>query len=469
MRTPLPEVPQAERVPLRDTLLYCAPVVAYSFYFNFTILYLVKYSTDVLLISATIVGGIFGVARLWDTISDPLTGYLSDQTRSRFGRRRPWIAVAALPLGLAGIMIYTHPQGLSHTALIVWVGAGMIGLYTALTAIQVPHYAWGAELTPNYHERSRLFGAHALAQYVGMLLAIVGLWVLIGFNQGSLAWQKTSASFLAMVVAAVALVLILSCVFGLREVGQNSAARESLTRAFATLWRNRHARILLIVNFIERTGYSTIGVLTLYVADYVLRLPQFSILIILIYVLAGAAATPLWVWLAGRYGKSVVWFSAMVCTAVGFNLLFLAAFLEQREQLMLFPVLTLFIGAAAGCGTVLSSSVLSDVIDYDELQTGQRREGAYFACWQFSNKVSLSFMVVLIGAVLELSGYIPNEAQPRAVVLTIMGLYCLFPGCAHVIGAWLFWCKFKFNQSDHAQVREELEARRGQRLARDSH
>ncbi len=465
MPSPTAQTPYTESVSRRDTLLYCAPVLAYGFYFNFMILYAVKYSTDVLLISSTIVGVMFGLARLWDTISDPMVGYLSDRTRSRFGRRRPWIGAAAIPLGLVGIMMYTQPSGLSQTALAIWVGVGMIGIYTALTAIQVPHYAWGAELTPDYHERSRLFGAHTVAQYVGMLLALAGLAFVIWPDEGSLVSQKASVSQLSLGAGLIAFVLIMLCVVALPEKAPQRVANEPVLRSFATLWKNPHARILLIVNFIERTGYSTIGILTLYVADYVLGMQIFSLVIISLYIIAGGISTPLWVWLAGKYGKPRVWLSAMWLTAAGFNLLFLGAFLEQPQQLILFPVITLIVGAAAGCGSILSSSVLADVIDYDELHTGTRREGAYYACWHFSTKVSLSFMVVLIGAVMEFAGYIPNEVQTRTVILTIMGLYCLFPGVAHIIGAWLFRSKFRFDRAAHDTVRAALQSRHRQQAS----
>lgn len=134
-------VPTAERVSVRDRLAYAAPAVAYGFYANFMIVYVMKYSTDVLLISASVVGALFGFARLWDTVSDPLMGHLSDRTRTRLGRRRPWILVGSMPLALFGVMIFTQPQFLSQTALGIWVGIALIGVYTAMTAVQVPHYA----------------------------------------------------------------------------------------------------------------------------------------------------------------------------------------------------------------------------------------------------------------------------------------------------------------------------------------
>ncbi|MCY4200452.1 MAG: glycoside-pentoside-hexuronide (GPH):cation symporter [Gammaproteobacteria bacterium] len=446
-----------ERLSSRDRLAYAVPAIAYGFYLQFMIVYVMKYSTDVLLISASVIGALFGLARLWDTFSDPLVGYLSDRTRLSFGRRRPWILAGALPLALTGIMLFTQPDTLSTSGLSIWVGVALIGVYTALTAIQVPHYAWGAELTPNYHERNRLFGAHTVAQYVGALLAIAGLAFVIGAESG----QAAAVSQLSVAAGVVAFVLIVVCVLALKETqGAAQSPRTSLLRSFQQVWRNPHARTLLIVNFIERTGYSTIGVLTLYVADYVLNMPELSILIIAFYLVSAGASTPLWVWLAGRHGKANVWFAAMLGTGVGFTGMFGATFLDQSAQLVLMPIVTLIVGAAAGCGSILSSSVLSDVIDYDELETGERREGAYFACWNFTVKFSVSFMALIVGIVLDLAGYVPGAAQSFTVILTIMVLYCLFPAAAHFIGAWLFKSKFRFSRGDHDAVRKALTERR---------
>ncbi len=454
---PAAQVPASERLGVRDRLAYAAPAVAYGFYSNFLVVYVMKYSTDVLLISASVVGALFGLARLWDTFSDPLMGYLSDRTRTGLGRRRPWILAGALPLAMTGIMMFTQPSALSHLGLSVWVGVALIGVYTALTTIQVPHYAWGAELTPNYHERNRLFGAHTVAQYVGALLAVASLALIINADSG----QAAAASEISIVAGLIVFVLIVVSVLALKETSTaQQPSRTGLLKSFQKVWRNPHARILLIVNFIERTGYSTIGVLTLYVADYVLNIPEIAILIISLYLLSAGASTPLWVWLAGRYGKARVWFSAMLCTGVGFTGMFGATFLDQSGQLILMPITTLIVGAAAGCGSILSSSVLSDVIDYDELETGERREGAYFACWNFTIKFSVSFMALLIGVLLDLAGYIPGASQPFSVMLIIMVLYCLFPAAAHFVGAWLFKSKFRFSQADHDAVRSALADRR---------
>ena len=460
MTTSANEVPAGERVSLRDRLAYSVPAVAYGFYVNFIIVYFMKYSTDVLFISASVVGALFGIARLWDTISDPLMGHLSDRTRTRLGRRRPWILAGILPLALFGIMTFTQPLHLSEWQLSLWVGVALIGVYTSLTAIQVPHYAWGAELTPNYHERNRLFGAHTVAQYLGALLSVAALYFIISADTG----QAAAATNLSLVVAVLSAGVILVCVLMLGEAG--GAPRKintGLLQSFQCVWRNPHARILLIVNFIERTGYATIGVLTLYVAEYVLGMPEISILIIALYLISAGASTPLWVWLAGRFSKGRVWFSAMLCTGLGFTAMFWVTFLDQPGQLILMPIVTLIVGAAAGCGSILSSSVLSDIIDYDEVETGERREGAYFACWNFTIKFSVGFMALLVGVLLDFVGYVPGAEQSFSVVLAIMILYCLFPATAHFVGATLFKYKFRFGQDDHARVRAVLNERHAQR------
>lgn len=292
-----------------------------------------------------------------------------------------------------------------------------------------------------------------MAQYLGALLSIAGLAFIISADSG----QAVAASHLSIGVGLVSLLVILLCVLALRE--RHTQSRHTgmrLAGSFQRVWRNPHARILLTVNFIERTGYSAIGVLTLYVAEYVLRMPEISILIISLYLLSAGVSTPLWVWLAGRFGKARVWFSAMLGTGVGFSAMFAATFLDQSGQLILMPIVTAIVGASAGCRSILSSSVLSEVIDYDELQSGERREGAYFACWNFTTKFSVSFMAFVIGVLLDVAGYVPSAVQPFSVVLTIMILYCLFPAAAHFAGAWLFHRKFQFSHADHDAVRRAL-------------
>jgi GPH family glycoside/pentoside/hexuronide:cation symporter len=152
---PIPSAgPPAERLPLSRIALYALPAASLGFMGGLVSFYLLKFSTDVLLIAPGVMGLIFGASRIWDAVSDPLAGYWSDRTRSRWGRRRPWLALAALPLGLAFVGLWAPPRGLSGPQLAAWMAAGVMLYFTAQTALAVPHASLGAELSADHQMRA---------------------------------------------------------------------------------------------------------------------------------------------------------------------------------------------------------------------------------------------------------------------------------------------------------------------------
>src|SRR5262245_31703389 len=122
-------------------------------------IYLMKFATDVLGISAAIMGTILFLGRgVWDSVADPIAGYLSDRTGTRMGRRRPWLLASAIPLGVFFVLLWTPPRDESPAMAIVWMSVMVVLFYTATTVFIIPHTALGAELTDNYHDRTRIFG-----------------------------------------------------------------------------------------------------------------------------------------------------------------------------------------------------------------------------------------------------------------------------------------------------------------------
>ena len=130
--------------------------------------YLLKFSTDVLLIAPAVVGTMLLLARFWDAITDPLAGWLSDRTHTRLGRRRPWLLGAALPFAASVVMLWSPPADLEETALIAWVGVAILLFYTAYTAVRIPHLAFAAELDRGYHERTRVFAVLQAVEGIGV-------------------------------------------------------------------------------------------------------------------------------------------------------------------------------------------------------------------------------------------------------------------------------------------------------------
>ena len=423
-------------------------------------LYVMKFSTDVLLIAPAVMGLIFSISRIWDAISDPLVGYLSDRTSTSLGRRRTWILFSFIPIAIGFYAVFAPPQNLAVTGLSWWMAAAIIGFYSAMTIFFVPHMALGAELSNDYHERSRLFGLRHAFYTFGSILSLATMYWLITeeFREGG--DVRAMAQEYALYAVAIMSLLVVYAVVNLRERPEfQGRMSSSPIAAFRDVWKNPHARLLIIVTFIENVGSSAIAALTLYVTQYVVGAPQWAPLIIFAYMLPSTASVPLWIPLSRRFGKIPVWIFGMVLTGLSFGGMFFLPFLETVEaRLTLIIVMAAFAGLAAGCGGTIGPSVQGDVIDYDEYKTGERKEGSYFAVWNFTYKSALGFMLLLTGFALEAAGFVPNQPQSMTVQLTMVSLYGALHLLCYGIGAGLF-SRFKLNEEAYAEIRGELDRR----------
>ena len=440
----------AARLPFATLFAYAIPTSGIGFMFFMTLLYLMIFATDVLLIAPAVVATILGISRILDAITDPLAGYLSDRTRSSLGRRRPWLLFSSLPLAVVFVMMWAPPAALEGPWLTVWMAVAIIGFYAVLTLVNVPHISWGAELSPDYHERTRVFGARLLLLNLGAFAAILCLLYVISADEP----RAVVGRVMMLVAGATALMTIASALYlkERREFMQRGPDR--IVGAYTDVVKNPHARLLLIVFFIESLGGATIGVLTPYMARYVIGDISFP-LVVGTYMLAMTVTVPLWSPLARRFGKKRLWLCSMLGTAFGFGGFF---FLGQGDVVQTF-VLAGFLGVAAGCGNVIAPSVQSDIVDFDEHRTGERKEGGYFAAFNFIQKSAAGVTIILTGFVLQFSGYVPNVEQTETAQLAIKSLYALFPLSCYLIGSLLF-LRFSFNEIEHGVVRGELESRR---------
>lgn len=443
---------------------YVVPGVGVGYMGLLVGLYIMKFSTDVLLIAPAVIGTIFGISRIWDAISDPLVGYLSDRTKSRLGRRRSWFLLSILPVCGTFIWVFSPPDSLTGDALVVWMAFGVIGFYSALTIFLVPQMSLGAELTPNYHERSRLYGFRHALWTLGSILALVGMQILIFAEQESTKQNDPSiirmtAFQLSLLAAVITAVLIGYAVVKLRERSDyQGRMQKHPIAAFKDVWQNPHARLVIFVTLVENIGSAVIGLLTLYVAQYIIGKPLLAPLIILSYMVPSAASPPLWIPLSRRFGKIRLWMFSMLLTGVSFGGMFVLPFLGPDAKVITIFSLAVFAGLAAGCGGTVAPSIQSDIIDYDEYQTGERKEGSYFAAFTLVYKSATGVMAFITGYVLQFSGFVPNQEQSMTVQIAIMTLYGLFPLVCYTIGAWMF-SKFSLDEAEHSRIREILESR----------
>jgi GPH family glycoside/pentoside/hexuronide:cation symporter len=413
-------------------------------------LYLMKFATDVLLIAPGAMGLIFGVSRIWDAVSDPVAGYLSDRTGTRMGRRRPWLLGSILPITLVFVLVWSPPVSLTGTAMVAWMAVMVFGFYTAMTIFIVPHTSLGAELTDSYHDRTRIFGIRHVSWTLGSVLALVGMGILITTDT-----PRPTALQLAIVAAVVTASLILYPALRLKERSEYQGRGGTNPYAsFRDVLTNPHARLLLIVFLIENLGAATIGILTPYIAQYIVGTPENTVWYILSYMVASVIFVPIWLPLSRRFGKKRLWIFSMLLTGFAFGGMF---FLETGSVRLIYT-LAFLAGTAASCGGMVGPSIQADVIDYDEHETGQRKEGAYFAAWNFVFKSASGLTLMLTGWVLQFSGFVPNVEQTETARFWMLALYSLFPLVCYVIGTALF-TRFSLDEAEHRRIRAALDAR----------
>ena len=438
-------------------LAYGMPGVGAGYMYLLLGLYVMKFSTDVLLIAPAVMGIIFSMSRVWDAISDPVVGYLSDRTRSRLGRRRSWMLASLVPVALAFLMVFAPPRSLSGTGLTLWMAVAVIGYYSAMTTLFVPHLSLGAELSANYHERSRLFGYRHAFYTIGSILSLISMYILIGAEAQGPEHVRDVAFNLALIAIVAVGALIVIAVAVLEErvdfVGRTTA---SPLGAFRDVWANVHARLIIVVTFVEHIGSAAIGVLTLYVAQYVVGMPGAAPLLILAYMVPSTITVPLWIPVSRRIGKRRLWTGALLFSGLAFGGMFALPFIDsQNVKLVWMFAMAVLAGAAAGAGGTISPSIQGDVIDYDELMTGERKEGSYFAAWNFVYKGAMGVMLLLTGFVLDLSGFSPNAEQTMTVKLAMVSLYGLVPLVCYSLAALLL-TRFTLNEEEHASIRAAL-------------
>ena len=448
----------AESLKMSVIWAYAAPGIGFRMMAFLFGTYLLKFSTDVLLIAPLTMGALIAASRIWDGISDPMTGFLSDRTRSRFGRRRIWLYCSAIPMGLGMVMMWSPPTSMEGVNLVIWMGIALFVYETASTAFFVPHGALGMELTSNYHERTRLFGYTHMIGAVGAGLGLVFVYLLSSAED-----QRTVAFVLSMIagISVTGLVLGSTRLLPERSEYQGRGASNPF-RSFADVFRNPHAFLLLVVFGIETFGAATIGLLVPYMVDYVIpeeAIPfgktMYFTAILATYTVPQFAFAPLWIRVARYTGKKRLWGISMWITAATF----IGYFFALNEPRMIW-FLSFVLGTTGGIGAVVAPSIKADIIDYDEYLTGERKEGTYIAAWNLVRKGAASLTALITGFTLQFSGFEPNVTQSEETQFALRTLFSLFPAACYVIGALLF-LKFALNEKEHAAVRREIAERVG--------
>jgi GPH family glycoside/pentoside/hexuronide:cation symporter len=435
-------------LPLRAILAYAALNLGVAFLSTLFVVMYLKFATDRIGVSMVAMGAVFLVAKIWNAIADPIVGSWSDRTRSRFGRRRVWLLGSMVPFAWFTWMAWAPPETLANGALVAWVSVAVLGAYTAGTAFSVPHAALGVELTHDPRSRNRVFAIKHVVQMLGLFGAF---WIGV-----PLVNDREGARWLGLLGGAGAALLVAAALPLLPPERDDYQGRggASIGRALRDVVRNPEARLLLFVFFVEAVGLGGLTVLVPFVTEYVMHRPDLTQVMLSVYVVSGVVGVPIWLWLAGRFEKRRLWVVGLAMGGVGFGLL--VGLGPNRWPLMV--IAALIAGSAQACGNSIGQALKADVIDLDELRTGERKEGAYFAAWSLVTKIGSAILASSAGFALGLAGYVPNVEQSALVKGTMVFLLGGMPLLGYAIGALAF-ARFPLSEAEHRRIRAELDAR----------
>ncbi|MCC5872220.1 MAG: MFS transporter [Gammaproteobacteria bacterium] len=406
------------------------------------------YAND-LAVPLAVVGTIMLMVRMFDVVTDPLMGYISDHTRSRFGRRRPWIALATPIMMLSIYQLFMPPEGAGAMHLLMW---SML-LSVSTTMMLIPYYAWGAELSPEYNERSRITGARAMMGVLGQFTAqAIPSLALLLFAIGG------SAAVLEIVGVTMLIIMPLCVAITLGKTPESQVTVKSVVPIKAGLklmWSNGPFKQLVVAFMIGSLGLSITTPLYLFFIADVLKAEDRAIYMLAFFYITNFASVPLWVWLAGRIGKHKAYIAsfALIGCAHPFYML-----LGEGDFWWMLPITIATGFAAGGFSQALPNSMKADVIDLDTLESGESRAGTFFSAWSFVQKAAASIGSAMAIFGLAMFGF---EASPTAnhspeELWGLRFLFSTFPSIFFFAGAAVIW-KYPITPERHAEIRRDLD------------
>lgn len=396
-------------------------------------------------------GFILLLARIFDTVTDPLIGMLSDRFNFKGARRKPWIAIGAVVAGVGLYKVLNPPSGVDTSYLLGW----SILLYAGWTMVAVPYFAWGAELSDDYDERTRITSWREAAGLLGILGAgavsavAVNLDLAGGNPVASIAW-------LAIALGVVAFPLLLKTVPDTMPSG-HAPSPISFNRFRAesrSLASNAPFVRLLGAWFINGLANGIPSALFLIYLQYALGASEADQpLFILIYFLAGVLAIPVWLKLSQRHGKHRIWCVAMIFAVCAFAMV---PFIPAGGYLM-FGIVCVITGMALGADLALPPAIQADVLDYDRWKFGRARAGVQFALWGMATKLALAVSVGIALPSLQGLGFDP-DAPTQEGIWALLLLYGVVPIGIKVLAIMMVW-NFPITSAKHAIIRKRLQQR----------
>jgi GPH family glycoside/pentoside/hexuronide:cation symporter len=412
--------------------------------------FLMKFYTDGALVPPALAGNALLIGKIWDAVNDPLFGWFTDKTESRFGKRRVFMIFGAIPLAIAIALLWFVPTQ-DRIWTFVWIALTFVLFDTVWTLTNVPYYALTSELTDDYDERSSLTTyrmAMAVPAYlVGAALtpAIVGLFAV----------QRTGYAFIGIAygVLAGAALLISAAGFRERKGLAVSKAEPSPFKSLLVTLKNKPFIWLLGIYLSVNISFAFIKILMAYYVEYQLLMKAEISLVMGLMLICVTAALPFWQWLSRRMDKGPAYALGMLIGALAVMLTF---FLPHASTPLIY-IVSVLTGFGFSAQWIFPWAMVADVGDYDRAETGQQRSGMYYGVWGLATKISEALALAAVGWILTGFGYVPNVEQTAHSLFGIRLFFGLVPAGFILLSLPLL-IKYPITRKSHAVVRAKLDA-----------
>jgi GPH family glycoside/pentoside/hexuronide:cation symporter len=414
--------------------------------------FLLIFYTDAALLAPALVGSALLIGKIWDAINDPLFGWISDRTGSkRFGKRRGYMILGAIPLGISIALLWRVPPGLAAAGAFLWVLFTFLLFDTLWTLTNVPYYALTAELTDDYDERSALTATRMTlavpAYLVGAALtpALVGLF----------ATKRAGYGAVGLLYGAIAAAALLICAAGIRErkkVAESRAAAPPV-RTFLETLKNRPFVRLLAAYLVLNLAFALIKTLMAYFLTYQLEMEAQVPMVMGLMLICVVIAIYPWKKISERWNKGPAYALGMAIGALAVAATF---FLPHQPTPWVYLIAALA-GFGFAANWVFPWSMVPDVVDVDRLATGEQRSGVYYGVWGLGTKASEALAIASTGWILALFRYAPNVAQTPQTLFGIRLFFGIVPAIAIALALpLLIW--YPITRKTHNAVMAELES-----------
>ncbi|MFN3233576.1 MAG: MFS transporter [Alphaproteobacteria bacterium] len=396
------------------------------------------------------------IVSLFDVFTDALIGRVSDKTRSRFGRRRIWMVIG-IPLMIFGTYKLYLPSGpIDGWYFFIWAMVMRFG-WTLLT---IPYWSWGAELSPDYQERSRITGSRAASGLIGTLLIWAVLLVgLFGFDMGG---TTASVNLIGIVIIIALPITVGLAVWRVPERQDISPTTIPIWEGVKLMWQNGPLKRLILAFLVGYTSFAITFQLYIFYVTSILQAGSAWIWLLSMTTFIGVLAVPVWVTISKRTGKHRAWGAALIISAIVGPLYLL---LGPGDVLYAIPIL-IVLAFASGTFDAMPNSMKADVIDLDTVMTGEDRAALYFSAWAFTQKLAQTIAGYLTLQGLALAGFVPalGPNNDPDGLLALKLIFAVVPSVFFIAAAAIAW-NYPITEKRQQELRAEVESRKALQAA----